>query len=185
MLNHIRESKHCSKFTRESTAKQSKAKGQTMIFPLVQSENLEGRLFTLPKDLEGEFNVLFIAFQREQQIDIDSWLPFVKQQVKQYPALAYYELPTIYRGNPFFRWGLNAGMRMGIPDKKAREVTITLYLDKKAFRKALNIPVEERIYVLLVNNKGEVLWRVEGPFDEEKGRDLKQVIASRQVQQTS
>ena len=185
MLNHIRESKHCSKFTRESTAKQSKAKGQKMIFPLIQSENLEGRLFTLPKDLEGEFNVLFIAFQREQQIDIDSWLPFVKQQVMQYPALAYYELPTIHRGNPFFRWGLNAGMRMGIPDKKAREVTITLYLDKKAFRKALNIPDEERIYVLLVNNMGEVLWRVERRFDEEKGRDLKQAIASRQIQQTS
>ena len=156
-----------------------------MVFPFVRSENLEGRRFTLPSDLEGVYNLLFIAFQREQQIDIDSWIPFAKQQVKEYPSLAYYELPTIYRGNPFFRWGLNTGMRMGIPDKKAREVTITLYIDKQAFRKALNIPDEERIYVLLVNRKGEVLWRVEGPFSEEKGRDLKHTIESNQVQQTS
>jgi hypothetical protein len=156
-----------------------------MIFPIVRGENLEGRVFTLPKDLKGVYNVLFIAFQREQQIDIDSWLPFVKQQVKQYSALAYYELPTIYRGNPLFRWGLNTSMRMGIPDRKAREVTITLYIDKNAFRKVLNMPDEERIYVLLVNRKGEVLWRVEGPFNEERGRDLKQAIASQQVQQTS
>ncbi len=147
-----------------------------MVFPVVRSENLEGRRFTLPSDLEGVYNVLFIAFLREHQLDVDSWIPFVKQQVKEHPLLAYYELPTIYRGNPFFRWGLNTGMRMGIPDKKAREVTITLYLDKVAFRRALDIPDENNICVLLVNKKGEILWRNEGPFSEEKGRDLKQAI---------
>jgi hypothetical protein len=76
-------------------------------------------------------------------------------------------------------------MRLGIPDKKAREVTITLYLDKQAFRKALDMPDEERIYVLLVNRKGEVLWRVEGPFHEERERDLKHALESQQVQKTS
>jgi hypothetical protein len=152
-----------------------------MIFPLTRGENLEGRVFTLPAGLEGAYNLLFIAFQRDQQTDIDSWLPFVKQLVKEYPALAYYELPTIYRGNPLFRWWLNTSMHMGIPDKKAREATITLYLDKQAFRKALDIPDEDHIYVLLVNRKGEVLWRVEGPFKEEKGRDLKHALESLQV----
>ena len=152
-----------------------------MVFPFVKGENLEGRIFKLPKDLEGKYNVLFIAFQREQQIDIDSWIPFVKQQVKEYPSLVYYELPTIYRGNPLFRWGLNTGMRMGIPDKKAREMTITLYLDKKAFRKALDMPDEEKIYVLLVNNKGEVLLLVDGPFNDEKGRELKHAIESQHM----
>ena len=156
-----------------------------MVFPFVRGENLEGRAFTLPADLKGAYNLLFIAFQRDQQIDINSWLPFAKQLVKEYPALAYYELPTIYYGHPLFRWWLNTGMRMGIPDKKAREVTITLYLDKQAFRKALDMPDEERIYVLLVNRKGEVLWRVEGPFHEERERDLKHAIESQQVQKTS
>ena len=155
-----------------------------MVFPFVRGENLEGRAFTLPADLKGAYNLLFIAFQRDQQIDINSWLPFAKQLVKEYPALAYYELPTIYRGHPLFRWWLNTGMRMGIPDKKAREVTITLYLDKHTFRKALDMPDEERIYVLLVNRKGEVLWQVEGPFNEEKGRDLKHALESQQVQKT-
>ena len=141
-----------------------------MAFPVVRGENLEGRTFTLPTDLEGTYNLLFIAFKREQQLDIDSWLPFAKQLVQEYPALAYYELPTIYRGHPFFRWWLNTGMRMGIPDKKAREVT-----------KALDMPDEERIYVLLVNRKGEVLWRVDEPFSEEKGRDLKLALESQQI----
>ena len=95
-----------------------------MIFPTIQAENLEGRVLTLPIDLEGAYNVLFIAFQRDQQVDIDRWLPAVKRLVEAYPALAYYKLPTIYRGNSLFRWWVNTGMRMGIPDKKAREGTI-------------------------------------------------------------
>ncbi len=152
-----------------------------MAFPCVRGENLEGRTFTLPTDLEGTYNLLFIAFQREQQFDINTWLPFAKQLVQEYPVLAYYELPTIYRGHPLFRWWVNSGMRMGIPDKKAREVTITLYLNKRAFRKALDMPDEERIYVLLVDRKGEVLWRVDGPFNEDKGRDLKLALESQQL----
>ncbi len=144
-----------------------------MAFPIVRGENLEVRTFTLPTDLAGTYNLLFIAFKREQQLDIDSWLPFAKQLVQEHPALAYYELPTIYRGHPLFRWWLNTGMRMGIPDKSAREVAITLYLNKPAFRKALDIPDEERIYVLLINRKGEVLWRADGSFHEDKARDLK------------
>ena len=152
-----------------------------MVFPTVQGENLEGRVFTLPTDLEGTYNLLFIAFKREQQADIDSWLPLVKQLVKEYPALAYYELPTIYRSHPLFRWWVNTGMRMGIPDRKAREVTITLYLDKPAFRKALALHDEARIYVLLVNSKGDVFWQAEGPFTEEKGQGLRHALESQVV----
>lgn len=152
-----------------------------MVFPTVQGENLEGRVFTLPTDLKGTYNLLFIAFQREQQADIDRWVPLVKQLLKQYPALAYYELPTIYRGNPLFRWWVNTGMRMGIPDREAREATITLYLDKPAFRKALAINDEERIYVLLVNRNGDVYWRAEGPYTEEKGQGLRRALESQAV----
>jgi hypothetical protein len=43
------------------------------------------------------------------------------------------------------------------------------------------MPDEERIYVLLVNRKGEVLWRVDEPFSEEKGRDLKLALESQQI----
>ncbi len=62
---------------------------------------------------------------------------------------------------------------------------ITLYLEKQAFRQALNIPDEERIYVLLVNRKGEVLWRTEGPFEEEKGQDLQRMLESQQNSRAS
>ncbi len=150
-----------------------------MIFPPVQGSNLERRQFRLPDDFEGERNLVLIAFQREQQFDVDTWTTPIKGLLERYPELRFYELPTIKRGNPLFRFWLDTAMRAGIPDQTAREQTITLYLDKEAFRSALNLPSEETIYALLVDRQGRVLWRAEGPFTEEKGRDLEQFLRAR------
>jgi hypothetical protein len=84
----------------------------------------------------------------------------------------YYELPTIQRLNVLARTFINEGMRAGIPDPTARERTITLYLDKAAFREALQLPGEDDIYVLLLDRQGQVLWRTEGSFASEKGDSL-------------
>jgi hypothetical protein len=47
---------------------------------------------------------------------------------EQFNDLAYYELPTIQSRNSFYKMFINEGMRAGIPNPKARERTIILYL---------------------------------------------------------
>ena len=89
-----------------------------------------------------------------------------------YPALRYYELPTLPPMNPIYRMSLDLGMKMGIPDRAAREATITLYLDKDAYRRALDIPDETTIVVMLVTPTGDILWRTTGAYTEETGRGL-------------
>lgn len=78
--------------------------------------------------------------------------------------------------NILARTFVNEGMRAGIPDPTARERTITLYLDKPAFRETLDLPTEDDVYVLLVNRRGEVLWRAQGAFTPEKGRGLRAAV---------
>lgn len=145
-------------------------------FPTVTSDNLEGKTFTLPQDFGGERNVLFIAFQRQQQAEVDTWVPFVKPLVTRTPGTEYYEIPTIYRMIAPMRWMLNRGMRSGIDDRGARERTITLYLDKGPFKRALAIGDEKSIQVLVVDREGQVLWRTSGPFTEEKGVSLEAAL---------
>ena len=41
-------------------------------FPTLSSDNLERQAFTLPADFGGERNVVFVAFKREQQAEVDS-----------------------------------------------------------------------------------------------------------------
>jgi hypothetical protein len=148
-------------------------------FPTVTFDNLERKSFTLPRDFGGERNVVFIAFQRLQQADIDTWVPFVKALVARTPGSEYYEIPTIKRMIAPMRWMINSGMRGGIDDRGARERTITLYLDKEPFKRALGIANEDTIHVLIVDREGRVLWRTTGAFSEEEGRHLERALTAR------
>ena len=145
-------------------------------FPPVKASNLEKRQFSLPTDFEGDRNLVLIAFERQQQKDVDTWLHEMKRFEDLHPAFRYYELPTIERPNAFMRWFIDTGMWSGIPDHKARERTITLYLNKKTFCDALLIADQKKIYAFLVDRSGKVMWKAEGDFDAAKGESLKDAL---------
>ena len=71
---------------------------------------------------------------------------------------------------------INEGMRAGIPDQTARERTVTLYLDKQAFKSALDISSEDDIYIFLVDRNGNIYWQTRGEYTQEKGIELRQSI---------
>ena len=141
-------------------------------FPQVAGSNLERKRLNLPQDFEGQVNILLVAFQQWQQGEVNTWIPSVQELEAAYPALRYYELPTIRPLNRLAQAFINGGMRAGIPDRLARQRTITLYLDKDAFRQALDLPDEEHIYVLVIDDAGNVLWRERGVFSPEKREAL-------------
>lgn len=143
-----------------------------MMFPDVQGSNLQGRRFNLPKDLAGSFNIVIIAFKQNQQLDANTWLPHVHRLTRQHAQVRYYELPTLRRMSRMRRTMLDMSMRMGVTDKRTRASTITLYVNKTAFKAALGIPHEEAITILLLNKAGDVLWRVMGPYNKAKGASL-------------
>jgi hypothetical protein len=152
------------------------ASGEQAHFPNVQASNLEKREMNLPADFEGERNLLLVAFEREQQRDVDTWLREMKRFEESDAGFRYYELPTIQKMNSLARWFIDSGMRRGIPDRKARQRTITLYLEKKPFCDALGIEDQRKIYEFLVDRSGKVLWKAEGDFDEAKGASLRSAL---------
>lgn len=136
-----------------------------MQFPTVQGSNLERRRFILPADLEGDLNLLLLAFWRHHQALVDTWMPAARDLENQYPGLMVYEVPVLQRRGPLSRWFIDSGMRAGIPDRGTRERTITVYLDKPGFLAALDIRDDHTIRQLLIDRSGEVLWRSAGPHD--------------------
>ena len=140
-------------------------------FPSLKASNLERKAFKLPEDFEGESNLCLIAFQRNQQKNVNTWIAGLKS-INTPASMKIYELPTIAKGPRFFTSWLDGQMRAGIHDKQAREMTITLYLNKSAFRKALVIPTEKTISAILIDKKGNVLWRATGDYNEDKGAEL-------------
>lgn len=147
-------------------------------FPEIVASNLENREFALPSDFEGEWNIVLIGFAQEQQRAMDTWLPALRVIAQRSSRVRVYELPVAPNSARAFRWLIDGGMRMGIPDRGTREATITLYTDKRAFRSALKIPDESRIYVMLVRRDGRVCWRTSGPFDRSSFVAMEKTIAS-------
>ena len=146
-------------------------------FPTLTTKNLSGNQVTLPAGFSGQKNLILIAFERDQQKDVDTWLKVLPQVQKDHPTMAYYELPTIKRMNGMVRFFIDNGMRGGIKDQQQRARTMTLYIDKEPFKKALNLPTEDRIYALLLDKAGTVIWRAEGLYDEAKGKALALALA--------
>jgi hypothetical protein len=145
-------------------------------FPIVSGYNLNRQEFEFPRDFGGDLNLVIIAFQQYQQTIVNTWIPFAQQVEEQFPGVLYYELPTIYKMPSFSRTFINEGMRAGIPDQTARERTITLYIDKQAFKSALDIPGEGDICILLVDRDGNILARTSGEFTKDKADELTNII---------
>lgn len=145
-------------------------------FPIVSGYNLNREELEFPTDFVGELNLVIVPFKQYQQNIVNTWIPFVEQLEQDHPGFIYYELPTIYEMPAFSRTFINEGMRAGIPDRKARERTITLYLDKEIFKSALDIRTEDEIHLFLVDAEGQIYWRSSGEFSEQKADGLIEVL---------
>jgi hypothetical protein len=145
-------------------------------FPTVSGFNLNRQEFTFPQDLAAELNILFIPFLQQQQLVVNTWIPFAQDTEAAFPGVIYYELPTIDEMPSLSRMFVNEGMRAGIPDETARDRTVTLYIDTNEFMEATDILGKDDVHILLVNRSGDILWRTTGRFDETKGETLLEVI---------
>lgn len=145
-------------------------------FPRVSGANLERRTFKLPDDFAGDLNVVLVAYERWQQALIDSWTPELGPLAAAHAGLRIYETPVIQFAMRFMRAWLDAGMRSGIPDPAVRATTITLYTNISAFNRALGLPDTSTAYVLLVDRRGQVLWRGQGQCDPQQLAGLRAAL---------
>ncbi len=145
-------------------------------FPTVSGFNLNRQELVFPRDFEGKINLVIVPFQQYQQAVVNTWIPFAQDLESEVPGFLYYELPTIYEMPSFSRTFINEGMRAGIPDATARERTITLYLDKEAFKSGLGIASEDEISLFLVDREGNIIWRNSGGYSESKAEELLSVL---------
>lgn len=141
-------------------------------FPEVAGRDIDGNDFVVPTDFSGDLNLVLMAFTREHQNDVNTWLPPARELESSRPGFRVYELPTLWEMNWFQRKQLDFWMSAGIKDPLARATTITLYTDLQAMQSALEIPDLDTIQVLLVDRDGQVVWRSEGTYSKAKFEDL-------------
>ena len=89
-----------------------------MKFPNVKATSLTNKVYQLPLDLEGELNLVIVAFKRWQQDWVDTWIPSLQRLSFAHKQMRVYEKPTMSRFNGLYRLMIDNGMRAGIPGRR-------------------------------------------------------------------
>ena len=126
------------------------------VFPALKGRSLSGAEIRVPTDLEGELNLLFVAFRRHQQQTINRWFQAIQRIV--HSGFATYEIPLMRRFPGLYREAIDSGMRSGISDADTRRRTITVYTDRARFLDDVGLPGVSRVWVALVDRLGTIHW---------------------------
>ena len=91
-------------------------------FPQISAETLAGTKITLPDLAQGKITLITIAFKREAQSQLDSWLrPFMEEYGGK-PGFTFYEIPMLAWYWKLMGWMIDSGMRSGIQKEKHKNV---------------------------------------------------------------
>ncbi|HEX4843788.1 MAG TPA: hypothetical protein VFV57_08950 [Limnobacter sp.] len=139
--------------------------------PTLQAQDLNEKTYTLPTDLPGPHTLVLVAFKREQQALVDTWINGL--QLKN-PNSAYHwiELPVLENYGGWFQWFVDNGMRRGIQGQYNREKVITVYTNKETFRQSTGIANEDTIHLLVTTPKGEIVTHLQGAYSADKAQVL-------------
>jgi hypothetical protein len=148
------------------------------VFPSMIGIDLLGNQRPVPADFAGKLNIITIGFEQEHQIPINTWIAEAEKIMAENKAVKFYEVPLIYEMNALTRTWVNNGMRSGVTAEAARERTITVYTDREAFLKSMNMK-SDRIYALLLDDAGKIIWRAEGPVNGKSLTELNKIIKKR------
>jgi hypothetical protein len=140
-------------------------------FPKTETHDLNGRALTLPDDLPANKTILLVAFEREQQADIDSWVSGLDLRVDG-TGMAWLEIPVVGKMPWIGRAFINNGMRGGIPDKAKRAHVTTLYVNQEKWLKSLGLAGTHQVCVLVIDRAGNVLARQDGPFEKNNSQAI-------------
>ena len=137
------------------------------VFPKVDGRSLEDEAVVLPTGLEGDVNLLAVAFHRTHQRDVDTWIPLFRELEEELPGLACYEIPTISGAWGPLRRFIDGGMKAATPDPLTRARTVTVYGDVDRVTEGLGLADRDQIAVVLCDRAGTVFWMTTGSLGGE------------------
>jgi hypothetical protein len=147
-------------------------------FPHLAARDLEGRSLEVPDAFAGASNLVVVAFRREQQAMVDSWVAWWETIAAEHPTLRCYEIPVIpTRWSPA-RAVIDGGMAQAVRAQAARRRTLTVYTDVRRVTDALAIDAIDTVTVLLVDADGRLRWRTTGPVREHSASELRAALTA-------
>lgn len=142
-----------------------------MEFPELKAETLSGIAMKYPDDVKGKVTLILMAFKRETQQKIDSWLGPFSKAFENDTTVQFFEIPMLAGAWKLMSPIIDGGMRSGIPKQKHGNVT-TFYGNVNKYCELLSIEDKSDGYVFLLDKNGVIQWRSNGFATDEKLKEL-------------
>lgn len=145
-------------------------------FPEITADTLSGKRKTLPDAAKGAPALIVIAFVREAQDMIDSWVTPIKKEFHGAQKIAIYEIPVISSAiwRPMRRI-IDGGMRSGIPVAD-HDYVMTVYSSAHELTESLEIQDQTLAYLYLVDMDGTIRWEGSGFAETQTLFSLREMI---------
>ena len=132
-------------------------------FPVLGGECLSGRKAILPKDSSGHVALLLFGFTDQSRFAIEA--KRFRGEFEKNRQVTFYEIPMIGGIARMGKWFIDSGMRRGTP-KADHENVVTVDGGTEPWKERLGVKAKDSAYLVLPDQKGSIVWRHAGPFDE-------------------
>jgi hypothetical protein len=131
----------------------------------------------LPEGLPSDRTLALVTFNREQRGQADSWIEGLN--LKNDASISWVRIPVLGDSStPSARSDAETRLLGRYTADIERAKMLPMFIDKAEFARATGLKNTENGYAVVFNRQGEVLARVEGPFDAEKAKTLRETLAA-------
>lgn len=139
-------------------------------FPNVTASSLAGTKESIPESCRGKVTLVTVAFLRENQGQLDSWLNPFYERFGNDPRFMFYEIPMISSGYKFMKIIIDGGMRAGLPSFKHKHV-VTMYGDVEKYISELSLDPRYG-YAFLLDRDGAIRFQAYGYATPQRLQEL-------------
>ena len=139
-------------------------------FPEVTAASLAKNPESIPKSAQGKVTLVAVAFLRESQSQLDSWLGPFAEKFGNLEGFTFYEVPMISSGYKFMRMIIDGGMRAGLPESKHKHV-VTMYGDVEKYITELQLDPRSG-HAFLLDRQGIIRFQGQGFAKPETLKEL-------------
>jgi hypothetical protein len=143
--------------------------------PALNAKRLNQQPIALPQELPAGRTLALVAFQRGHRAEIESWIKGM--QLRENDSIAWLKMPVLDDpGSESARDVIETRMRARYRAEIDRARLVPVFTNREAFIRAAGMSSSDHAWVLVIGRDGQVLARVEGEYDEEKGQALRETL---------
>jgi hypothetical protein len=146
--------------------------------PQLSGRTLTGRTAVLPQS-PGKVTLVAVGFTYKSRFPVEAWAEWYRATIASRTDITLFEVPMIGGAATLGRWFIERGMRNGTP-KELHDQVITVYGGTGDWKRRLSYSSEHKddAYLIVIDQEGVVRWLYHGAFDEPRGDELKELLAS-------